>query len=344
MTRIPADRLERIMHAALAARGVASEHAALVVDGLLTASLRGVDTHGVRLFPTYLAELDGGRSRARPDMTWSSAGAATRRLDAGDALGLVAGMLAAREAVRLSRSHGVGVVSVANSNHFGAASSFAIDMAKADVIGICCSNSDALVAPFQGTSPVFGTNPISIAALAADDDMFCLDMATSQVSFSQVKAWLARGEALPAHWAVKSDGTDAAGARSIAEVPALKALGGYKGHGLAMAISVLCALLADTPLDHELSHFYAEPYDAGRRVSHLFVALDIAAFVALPTFRRRLREYLDHVRAQPAASSLAVRVPGDLEAAARRDRVQHGIPLTPADVAQFERCGLRLDV
>lgn len=324
---------------ALGSRGVSTEHAELVVNGLITASLRGVDTHGVRLFPTYLAELDGGRATARPQIQWSSLAAATRRLDAANALGVVAGMLAGREAVSLAHEYGVGVVSVANSNHFGAASSFAIDMANSNVVGICCSNSDALAAPFEGTSPLFGTNPLSIAAVADAGEMFCLDMATSQVSFSQVKEWLTRGDALPAQWAVKADGADAVGVRSIGEVTALKPLGGYKGQGLAMAICVLCALLADMPLDHELSHFYGAPFDTGRRVSHLFVALEIAAFVPPSVFRKRLRDYMDQVR----ASSSRVRVPGDLEVAARRDRVEHGIPLTPAEVAQFEQYGLQLD-
>lgn len=339
MTRIRSEKLARVMYGALISRGVPSEHADLVVNALMTASLRGIDTHGVRLFPTYLAELDGGRASARPQMQWSSSAPATRRLDAADSLGAVAGMLAGREAVRLAREYGAGIVSVANSNHFGAASSFAIDMASSNVIGICCSNADALVAPFQGTLAALGTNPISIAAGAEGDDMFCLDMATSQVSFSHLKAWLARGEALPEGWAVNRDGVDAAGARSLAEVAALQPLGGYKGQGLAMAISVLCALLADMPFDHELSHFYCEPFNSGRRVSHLFVALEIAAFVPLSVFRERLQDYVGRVR----ASSPRVRVPGDLEAAAHRARIEHGIPMTAAEVAHFEQYGLKLD-
>lgn len=340
MARIPAEILTRVMHEELVSRGVSRDHADLVVSGLMTASLRGVDTHGVRLFPTYLAELDGGRADARPHMRWSSVAAATQRLDAADALGIVAGMLAGREAVRLAHTHGVGIVSVGNSNHFGAASSFAIDMANSDVIGICCSNSDALVAPFHGVSALFGTNPISIAARTDTDDMFCLDMATSQVSFSQVKAWLARGEPLPQQWALNALGEDAVGAQSIVDVEALQPLGGYKGQGLAMAISILCALLAGMPFDHELSHFYEGPFQTGRRVSHLFVALEIAAFVPLSMFRKRLQDYIHHVR----ASAVTSRVPGDLEAAALRDRTVHGIPMTATEIAHFKQHGVQLGV
>jgi ureidoglycolate dehydrogenase (NAD+) len=342
MTRVPADRLTAAMRAALASRGVSDEHAELIVAGLIGASLRGIDSHGVRLFPVYLAELDGGRACAQPRLDWSPTGAGGLRLDAGGALGLVAGALAGREAVLLARRQGVAAVSVVNSNHFGAASSFTIEMARAGAIGICCSNADALTAPFDGARPLFGTNPLSVAALGDDGELFCLDMATSQVSFSQLMARLARGEPVPPRCAVRSDGSDAAGAGSADDLAALQPLGGYKGHGLAMAITLLCALLGDMPLDHELSHFYSPPFDAARRVSHLFLALDVASFVAPEVFRARLTEYLRHVRSQPAAAAGAIRVPGDLEAIAYRDRIEHGVPLTAEDLARFRDLGLEV--
>jgi ureidoglycolate dehydrogenase (NAD+) len=341
MMFVPADRLSARMHSALAERGLSAEHGAYVVDGLIGASLRGIDTHGVRLFPTYLAELDGGRAKAKPDLAWSPCGRGARRLDAGGALGLVAGMVAAREAIRLAREQGTAAVSVGNSNHFAAASTFTLEIAKAGMIGVCSSNSDALMAAFDGSAALFGTNPLSVCA-PANDEVFCLDMATSQVAFSQVKARLARREPLPEGWALAPDGTDAAGVRSWDQVAALKPLGGYKGQGLAMAISILCGLLAGMPLDHELTHFYTEPFDAGRRVSHLFIALDISAFLPLATFRERLTRYLDYVRQSPAHGEM-VRVAGDLEAAAARVRREQGIPLTDDDVTRLREAGIGLE-
>ena len=186
-------------------RGLPAEHAAYVVDGLLEASLRGIDTHGVRLFPTYLAELDGGRSRARPELRWSGERAA-RTLDAGGALGLVAGRVAADEAVRLARELGVGAVSVRDSNHFGAASVYTLAMARQGVLGLAFTNSDALVAPHGGRRPVFGTNPISLAARGDGDDLFCADFATSQVSYSKVKHHRAHGLPLEPGWVVEGGG------------------------------------------------------------------------------------------------------------------------------------------
>ncbi len=322
MRTVPAETLARLMTEALDRRGLSAEHAAYVVDGLLEASLRGVDTHGVRLFPTYLAELDGGRSQANPELRWSGERAA-RVLDAGNALGLVAGRVAADEAVRTAREHGVGAVSVRDSNHFGAAAVYTLAMARQGVIGLAFTNSDALVAPHGGRRPVFGTNPISMAAQGAGDDLFCADFATSQVSYSKVKHHRAHGLPLEPGWVVEGEET------------VLQPLGGHKGQCLGMMVEILCALLAGMPLDAELSHLYTPPFDEPRRVAHLFIALDVAAFRDPGAFREDLSRLLGEVRAEPAVAGARVVTPGDLEAETAVRRRRQGVPLEEDDWSFF---------
>jgi LDH2 family malate/lactate/ureidoglycolate dehydrogenase len=326
MRTMPAGELGRIMRRALRERGVSAEHADWVADGLLEPSLRGIDTHGVRLFPAYLAELDGGRSRARPEMRWLGEARAVRILDAGHALGLVAGRVACVEAVRLARESGVGAVAVRNSNHFGAASVYTLEMARQGALGLSFTNADALVAPFHGDRPLFGTNPISMAVQGEADDLFCADFATSQVSYSKVKHRRAQGLPLEPGWAVSGpEGGDV--------LLPLGAGSGHKGHCLAMMVEILCALLAGMPLDHELSHLFAPPFDEPRRVAHLFLAFDLGAFREPGGFRADLSRLMGIVR----GSGEPVVVPGDPESAATAARLRDGIPLTDEEAAFFER-------
>jgi ureidoglycolate dehydrogenase (NAD+) len=310
--RLSVPRLAGMTSEALRRRGISPDHVSYVVDGLLLASLRGIDTHGVRLFPTYLAELDGGRSLARPRLRWRGKKAASR--------------------LRLARDHGVGVVAVANSNHFGAASYYTLEMARRHMVALAFSNSDALVAPHRGRTPFFGTNPLSVAVRGEGDELFCADLATSQVSYSRVKHRQERGMRLEPGWALTPEGKDAAAADSPVSGPiaALEPLGGHKGQCLGMAVEILCSLLTGMPLDHQLSHLYSPPFDEPRRVSHLFIALEIAAFTGLRSFRSRLSQWLAAVRRQPALGGEPVLVPGDLEAASRRRRAR-GIPLSDDD-------------
>lgn len=337
MRQVPAETLARLMTDALHRRGLPEEHASWVVDGLLEASLRGVDTHGVRLFPTYLAELDGGRSQANPTLHWLGDRRAVRLLDAGNALGLVAGRAACAEAVRLARELGIGAVAVRNSNHFGASSVYTLEMARQGALGLSFSNSDSLVAPYNGLRPLFGTNPLSLAVGGLGEDLFCADLATSQASYSKVKHHQEHGLPLEPGWAVTAGGSDAA---EGGEIAALKPLGGHKGHCLGMMVEILCAVLAGMPLDHELSHLYTPPFDQPRRVAHFFLALDVAAFREPGELRADLSRLMGAVREQPAVEGERVIVPGDLESEAAAERRANGIPMDEDEWRRFESAAL----
>jgi ureidoglycolate dehydrogenase (NAD+) len=324
MRRIGAEILERAFVRTLRARGLSPDHADWVAQALVQTSLRGVDTHGIALFPTYLRELDGGRAAAAPVMRWSGEGKAICVLDAGGALGVVAGCVAADAAVRLARQHGLGAVAVRNSNHFGAAGAHSLRMADQGVLGLCLSNSDALVAPFGGLAPVFGTNPLSVALRGHGDELLCVDMATSQSSYTRIKQRRQHGQAIEPGWAIDRDGRDSS---ETGDVAALQPLGGYKGQCLSMVVELLCTLVTGSPWDHELSHLYEPPYDAPRHVGHLLIAIDVAQLDGGAGFADRLGGWLSAIRLQPGAGGGAVRVPGDLERAASVERGRDGIPI-----------------
>ena len=112
---------------------------------------------------------------------------------------------------------------------------------------------------------------------------------------------------------------------------------GHKGHCLGMMVEILCALLAGMPLDHELTHLYAPPYDEPRRVAHFFLAFDLGAFREPGEFRADLSRFMGIVREQPAAGAEPVKVPGDPEAEAMAERFREGIPLTDEEAAFFDQ-------
>jgi LDH2 family malate/lactate/ureidoglycolate dehydrogenase len=330
--RVSAERLLEVIRAAFTRRGLSAEHADYVARGLVEPSLRGIDTHGVALLETYLHEIEGGRARAEPEFTWRDAGSAGKVLDAGGALGLVAGRVGCAGAVALAKANGVGVVVVRNSNHFGAASYYTVEMARHGVLGFSCTNSDALVAPFGGATPLIGTNPLS-ATVTAGDELFSADFATSQVAYSRIKRFREAGKPLEDDWAE----VDAEG-----QVAALRPLGGssgYKGEGLGLLVEILCAVLAGEPLDHELSHLYEPPYDTPRRVAHFFLALDIGAFTDRGGFEARLATLLATIR----GAGEGVMAPGDPEARAAAQRSARGIPLTAAQGRVFRRLEAELE-
>lgn len=322
------DVLIRTMRATLQQFGLPEQDVEKFIQGLIQPSLRGVDSHGVRLFETYLKEIKGGRSKANPQITPVSEFGAICQLDADHALGIVAGYRGVDTAISLADKYGISFVTVSNSNHFGAASNYTLEAARKGYLCLCFSNSDALVAPENGTDMMFGTNPISFAAPSGENSAFCLDMATSQVSLSKILRAISHGEDVRPDWAVGYD-------KENKKVGALKALGGYKGQGLAMMVSILTNLLTGNPLDNELSHLYQPPYDQYRNISHSFICIKYDLLIDKDTFLSNLNRFLDSVRNGTKLGDKPIVVAGDLEEAEVIKRTETGIPMTDEEFDFF---------
>jgi LDH2 family malate/lactate/ureidoglycolate dehydrogenase len=316
---------------ALVEAGVPEDDADLVAAALVDTSLRGIDTHGLRLLPQYLDELATGVANVAACPTVVRDRGAGLLLDADGALGVLAGLAAARLAADRAKAFGVAAVGVRNSNHFGAASVYTRHLAGQGMIGIAVTSAASRVAPYGGVEPLFGTNPISVAAGTGDDGL-ALDMATSQVCFGEVKHRRAEGRPLGSGWATDRGGLPTA---EPDEAYALSPLGGYKGQGLAMAVTLLGAVLTGSPPDWQLEQVGEGTPGRSRGVGHFVLALDPGAFSGHAHFAAGLADLLDTVRGSTPATGTPVVAPGDPQRAHERERRVRGIPLDPRTAEIF---------
>ena len=309
---------------ALTEAGLPASHASDVADALVDTSLRGIDTHGLRLLPQYLDELATGVAKPEARIRVIKDRGAGLLIDADGALGVLAGLAAARTAAERARQFGVAAVGVRNSNHFGAASVYTRRLARDGLVGMAVTSAASRVAPHGGVQPLFGTNPISVAA-GGEADEFALDMATSQVCFGEVKHRRAQRRPLDRGWVTDADGRPTT---DPDDAYALSPLGGYKGQGLAMAVTLLAGVLTGSPLDWQLSQVGEGTPGQGRGVGHFLLALDPHAFSGQRDFNAGLADLLGVVRsAAPTDRSQPVLAPGDPQRAHEHQRRLCGIPL-----------------
>jgi ureidoglycolate dehydrogenase (NAD+) len=326
---------------ALTEAGVSAADAGNVADALVDTSLRGIDTHGLRLLPQYLEELATGVANAAARIRVIRDRGAGLLMDADGALGVLAGLAAAGTAAERARQFGVAAVGVRNSNHFGAASVYTRRLARDGLVGIAVTSAASRVAPHGGVEPLFGTNPISVAA-GSNADEFALDMATSQVCFGEIKHRRAQQRSLDSGWVTDANGRPTT---EPDETYALSPLGGYKGQGLAMAVTLLAGVLTGAPLDWQLSQVGEGITGKGRAVGHLVLALDPGAFTGRAEFSAGLTDLLGTVRAAtPANRNQPVLAPGDPQRAHERERWQHGIPLDARTADVLSTLATRLGV
>jgi len=332
MPKILSNDLDRFLREVLTAVGVSEDIAELTSSALVAANLRGVDSHGVRLLPVYVEQLQSGDMDAHARGRILSEKQASLLFDAENGIGQVAAAQCCDHAVRLSRAFGLGFVIARNSNHFGAAAYWGARMAKQGQVGIVLCNASRLVAPWQGREPRMGTNPICIAAPGP----WLLDMSTTAVAANRIWAAIAANAgSIPQGWALDAAGAPTSSSSEAAKgslMPLGGQTAGHKGSGLAAAVVILCAVLGGGAMAGEVGSMRKRGHPVG--VSQSFLAIDIERFMPLLEFKARLERFVADLKsAAPADGFDAVLTAGEPEWRTEQERLRAGIPI-PGEVWQ----------
>lgn len=313
--------------------GYSTLNANILSNSLVETSLRGVDSHGVRLTPHYVESTLIGRINTNPNYKFRSQSAGVQIMDADHGHGIISGLKAMKVAVELSDINGIAAVSVKNSSHFGAAALYSLYAAKKNKIGISFTNAEALVAPFGGKKAFLGTNPICFCAPCAGEDPFCLDMATSTVTRNKVLHYKENGWNLENNWAVDKNGVITFDPRQAA---ALFPFGGYKGYGLGLMVEILCSILTGMPFGPLIAPMHPVTKKP-RMLGHFFVAIDIKKFQKVDVFKKRMKKMMSMLRkSDPATGFKNVLVAGDIEKEVYKKRLKSGIPIGGELLQKFE--------
>jgi LDH2 family malate/lactate/ureidoglycolate dehydrogenase len=312
----------------LASYDVPREDAELVADSLVTADLWGHPSHGMLRLPWYTARLESGVMRARTEpRTVSDLGAVTV-LDGQDGVGQVVVDLACRDAVARAARHGVGVVAVRNSNHFGTAAYWTRRMAQAGCVGILTTNGSPAMAPWGGTEKTVGANPWSIATPGGSQTPVVLDIANTGVARGKIYAAAERGEQIPLGWAIDSDGVPATDPHAAIH-GLLAPMGGHKGYGISLMMDVLSGVLTGSGYATDIAGPYVP--DRPSRCGHLVIALQVDAFMPAEEFAQRIDDLVQITKTVPlAAGTDEIFVPGEIEARAEAKGRAAGVVTLPA--------------
>lgn len=332
---------------------VSEEDARIAAEILVTADLRGVDSHGlIRLDTYYGSRLRAGKIDPNTPLKVLNETAATVAYDAGAGLGQVAGYRAMQRCIEKAGESGACMVTVRNSNHYGIAGYYAMMALPHDMIGISFTNSQPLVAPTYGRTAILGTNPIAVAAPAGRNRPYVLDMATSIVPIGRITVYQKAGKAIPEGWGVNKEGLITTDPSEVLQGGALMALGGtdlmrgYKGYGLALLVDIFSGVLSGSSFGKSVGHPNEDrPADVG----HFFAALRIDAFRPKDEFIRDMDGLLDQLKNAPKASGQErIYIHGEKEFEMFEHNEQNGVPLMSEVVNMLkntgEQVGLPFDV
>lgn len=345
--------------------GIDSGHAVDCADALIWASLRGVDTHGIRNLKRYYVDwLNDGQINAQPEFCVEYETPSSARVDGDRGVGMAAACWGMRLAIEKAKLAGIGMVAMRNSHHFGAAGYYAHMAVEHDMIGQCMTGflfsegNPSGVPPLFSLQPMLSTNPLAYAFPCNEQPPFVLDMSTSVVPVNRLEMMAELGETIPEGWAIDERGqsvTDPENAKIVPPLGGSRALGGHKGYGLGLVVEVLTSVLSGAWFDSEKqsaapqSDMRATNYDGNSQdtaaitghtqeaVGHYFVAMRIDQFRPAEEFRRGMDGMIDKLHAAPPAPGHErVYVPGEIEHLTTVQRTHQGIPLPPTVLADLQ--------
>jgi LDH2 family malate/lactate/ureidoglycolate dehydrogenase len=324
MPDVPEAQLRRFAGEVLRAAGLSAEDAEVAADCLVSANLRGVDSHGVLRLIQYVDSIASGAINPRPDVRIVERFAATALVDADHGYGFRPSLLAMDTAVALAREYGIAVAGVRDSHHFGMAATYALRAAAEGMLGVVATNTMPVLAAPGGARPVVGNNPLALAVpRRTPAHPIVLDMALSQVAFGYVRLAAAEGREIPLGWARDGEGRATTDAAAALESGSLEPVAAHKGYGLALVLELLAGALTGSPVGAG-----AHPHQAPG-VGHTMIALDPAVFAGRDGFLDAVETLIDGIRAAPlAADAQRVFLPGELEQDRAATRRRDGVPLS----------------
>ncbi len=334
----PVEHLKDFCKEAFIKMGWEEGEALLASEVLVSADLRGIDSHGVARLDGYHRLWAKGRinSKAKPKVIRESASTATIDGDAG--IGLVVAPFAMDIAIKKAKEAGTGWVTVKNSNHFGIAGHHAMMASKEKLIGMAMTNASPLVSPTFSTDRMLGTNPIAVAIPAKSYPDFVGDFATTTAANGKLEILQRKSEEAPLGWVQDKEGNPSRDPNEVKAGGALLPLGGDREHGshkgfiLGSWVDIFSGVLSQANFGPWVPPFvsFLDPpaKPVGEGIGHFLGAMDINAFQERDEFLENMDKWIKAFKeAKPIHEDQKVVIPGEPELEFENERLENGIPI-----------------
>ncbi len=303
--KVTFEQLKAAFNQVLLSRGVASDTADACAEMFARTTESGVYSHGVNRFPRFIQQLDAGDiiPDAAPKRIVSLG--AIEQWDAQRSIGNLTAKKMMDRATGLASDHGIGLVALRNANHWMRGGSYGWQAAEKGYIGICWTNSIAVMPPWGAKECRIGTNPLIVAI--PSNPITMVDMSMSMFSYGMLEVNRLAGRTLPVDGGFDDDGQLTKEPGVIEKNRRILPMGYWKGSGLSIVLDMIATLLSDGASVAEVTQDNRDEYG----VSQIFIAIEVDKLIDGATRDAKLQRIMDFVTtADRSDEDVAIRLPG----------------------------------
>lgn len=341
--RFDSARLKNLVKAIFAHYGLSPEKCADVADVMLAADSMGIESHGIQRIGMYIQGMKIGRINPTAEISMVKETPISAVLDANDGMGQPAAIKGMKLAIEKAKTSGMGMVTVRNSNHFGIGGYYSLMAAKAGMMGMCMTNSEAMVVPTFGRRAMMGTNPIAIS-MPAKPFMFHFDISTSVVPAGKIEVYSRNQQPLPEGWSVGSDGhinTDPDAFLKIRKEKLDGGLlpmggfgttwGGHKGYAISLMVELMTGIFAGGNTSNHVREIANVD-----KCCHMFQVIDYGMFGDKEEIEQHFSTYLQEIRdSAKAEGQQRISIQGEYEFEVEKRMAAEGIPLHEKSIEEI---------
>jgi len=319
---VQADEMKSAFKDILIKTGFTNTKAKELADIFTTNSLEGIYTHGVNRFPRFIRNTRDGyiKPDAEPSLTHASGSLEQWNGNLGP--GPLNAVFSANRATEISDIYGIGLVALANTNHWMRGGLYGWQAAKRGYVFIGWTNTIANMPAWGAKDPHLGNNPF-VLAVPYGREAVVLDFAMSLYSYGKMESYANEGKKLPYQGGFDRDGALTDEPEKILESWRTLPIGYWKGASLSLLLDILATILSAGSSVNEITARKVE-YDC----SQIFIAIDISKLRNYPSIEKSVQGIIDDVHSSaPVNDETKIRYPGENVSKIREDSLKNGIPV-----------------
>lgn len=305
MKRVPYEVMVNEFERVLTKYGFEPKDAKASAELFAQNSMAGVYSHGLNRFPRVVEYLKKGEIDPKVKAEKIMGFGAFERWDGHRGFGPLNAKLAMDRAVELAKEFGMGIVALGNNNHWMRGGSYGWQAAEKGYIGICWTNSIAVMPPWGAKECRIGTNPLIVAIPSTPITM--VDMSMSMFSYGMLEVNRLAGRQLPVDGGFDDEGNLTKEPGVIEKNRRILPMGYWKGSGMSIVLDMIATLLSDGASVAEVTEDNSDEYG----ISQIFIAIEVDKLIDGPTRDAKLQRIMDYVTsAERADENQAIRLPG----------------------------------
>jgi 3-dehydro-L-gulonate 2-dehydrogenase len=320
MVRIPYERLKSEFFRVLVKHGFSESSAGKCAEIFTSNSLDGVNSHGINRFPRFVRNILQGYVKPEAVPSLVHVFGSLEQWDGNLGPGPLNAVFATERAIELAGENGIGMITLANTNHWMRGGTYGWKAAKKGYVLICWTNTCQNMPAWGATDPRLGNNPF-VFAVPYKDEAIVLDFAMSQYSYGKLETLRSEGKQLPFPGGYNKSGEITTDPGVILESWRVLPAGYWKGAGMSLLLDILATILSGGRATHQIKSCSSE-----YSISQIFIAIKLESLYNFPAIENSINQIIDDLhKSNPVNPSDKIRYPGENILQIRKENLEKGI-------------------